>query len=65
MKAAIEMKSGRYMSRGEVIENVIDRIEGETGDRNKSRERERERELWRGLVGKKACQPLVTSSSLS
>jgi hypothetical protein len=34
------------MSRGELIENVIDRIEGETGDRNKSRERENYGEVW-------------------
>jgi hypothetical protein len=37
-RLVIEMESGRYISGSELIENVIDRIEGETGDGNKSRE---------------------------
>lgn len=55
------MGSGRYISGGELIEDVIDWIERERDQRRK----EGWSELWRGLVGKKACQPLVTSSSLS
>ena len=64
-RVLIEIYSGRQthigISGGELIEDVADRIERD-GNR---RSDEEQRELWRGLLGKKACQPLVTSSSLS
>jgi len=60
----IEAQSGRQtcvgISGGEQIENVVDGLNGVGGNG-----RGEERVIERGLLGKKACQPPVTSISLS
>jgi hypothetical protein len=63
----IEVQSGRQMcvgiSGGKLIENVVDGLRGGGGLPGIGRGEERVVE--RGMLGKKACQPPVTSSSLS